>query len=196
MIKIIVLEGCDGAGKSTFADNLQALYAAAGWDTWRMHFGVPDESIGVVDTYAKPIYEWVIAAEDKGGHNLLIVDRLHIGEIVYGYMLRDGNRMTEEQRETVEDMLILNDAQCFYLAPGLDVIMERFDARGDDLISADQLAQISTMYDQLLLDNSMWTVADQRIQNLVKDLADATRRVVPRGRATSVGDLVNSIGRI
>lgn len=169
--KIVVLEGCDGAGKSTFADNLETLSRQQGWDVWRMHFGVPDESIPVVETHIAPVARWLGDAEVKGGNNLLIIDRYHIGEIVYGYMLRDGVRMTPEDHEEIDAFLAEHDAIKFYVRPSLETVLARFTARGDDLIKREQIVGIYELYDKTLLNDDSWTVAGAGVLDAVHMIA-------------------------
>lgn len=172
MNKIIILEGCDGAGKTTLADNLERIARRQGWDTWRMHFGVPDESIPVVDTHVVPVARWIGDAEVKGGHNLLIIDRYHIGEIVYGYMLRNGNRMTPEDHGEIDAFLEEYDAVKFYVRPTLGVVLARFTARGDDLISRDQIVGIYELYDKTLLEDESWVTLNDATIDLFAAIAE------------------------
>lgn len=73
---IVIVEGPDGAGKSTVAENLD------GFET--IHFGP------VTDPY----YEYREALKYATGRDV-VFDRIWPSEVVYGETLRDGSRLSE-----------------------------------------------------------------------------------------------------
>ena len=132
---LIILEGVDGAGKTTFAKEL--LHEMHGEATIR-HLGPPE---------GDPLVECLQALRGYRPRRQkhLIIDRLHLGELIYGPIYRgesklDGNTGVIEQRiNTLGGLLVHMDVP-------LDVIEERVGVRGDDYVKMKDLAQIHRRY--------------------------------------------------
>lgn len=73
---IVIVEGPDGSGKSTAAENLE------GFET--VHFGPVDD----------PFREYMDALKAARGRDV-VFDRIWPSEVVYGDVLRDGSRLDE-----------------------------------------------------------------------------------------------------
>lgn len=134
--KIIVLEGPDGSGKSTLADRLAKLYADDGWDIERIHYGPPAEDDDLIETYFIETMEWFKRNEHKPETQVVrIYDRLHVGEYVYGNILRDESKLTLEDCRWFDSWLERHGAVLIYMAAELDTIVTRLfgpDGRGED----------------------------------------------------------------
>lgn len=150
---IVVFEGPDGAGKSTLIEHLVNVYeteraiAAAGpsgvtSSVWsRGPF--PDGS----DAWAEyllpasglfPCQDW-----------LVVMDRWHLGELVYGPLLRGQSRLSAPQRGYVDAFLHHVGAVMVYLTATSEMLARRLGERGDDLIKTEQLPTISLAYDRV-----------------------------------------------
>jgi thymidylate kinase len=90
---VIVLEGPDGAGKSTLADNLQQL---TGYD--QIHLSAP-----VGETAYELCARHVMSVLNTG--NNTIFDRLHVSEPIYGPVARGVDTMGEDGHSRIERVL-------------------------------------------------------------------------------------------
>lgn len=86
---IVLLEGADGTGKTTLAQQLKQAYGLK-----YLHFGVPDEH--PMDYWFKTLSE---ICEPT------VIDRLHLSEEAYGPVFRDGSQLTPLQFWLIEGWL-------------------------------------------------------------------------------------------
>ena len=96
---LIVLEGPDGAGKSTFADRLTRAFDA----------GKPTRPAkvihrGVMHPDADPVNEYLLD-ERPGGFDLTVVDRWFPSELVYGPHYRGESRLTKSEAVWLDKVL-------------------------------------------------------------------------------------------
>lgn len=178
---IIILEGCDGAGKTTLAENLKKIHEDRGAHVEIVHYGPPDESISVRETYLAPIRK--VALRHPSENLVVICDRFAVGEIVYGEILRKNDRTVPEDFEyifkTVHDNF--DHVSLTYVRPDFSTISSRFNARGDDLITEAMLIDIHMRYDELLRNPApelgtarwAWNIADEVVQRFIQERADA-----------------------
>lgn len=89
---IVIIEGPDGSGKTTLAD-----YLAEGSGAVVRHSGVPSEN---------PLLDCMEVALIGDGMWTLIVDRLHLGEQVYGPIMRRGDKLGLRGRLVFEKWLM------------------------------------------------------------------------------------------
>ncbi len=103
-MKIIVVEGGDGTGKSTLA---HALEKDLGYGF--VHMSIPDP----ID---QPYRYWLkralleVRRATRAGKGGIIIDRLHWSEDVYG-ALRGGSKLTAHERWLLEGWLLAHDAR-------------------------------------------------------------------------------------
>lgn len=77
----LIIEGPDGAGKTTLAHDLCKRYGMA------YHHEGPPPNPGAFEHY-RSLLDWPEPT---------VFDRLHVGELVYGPLLRGGSQLTLEQ---------------------------------------------------------------------------------------------------
>ena len=142
---LIVVEGVDGAGKSTFIDAIQDDNPS----TEVRHCG-PLKQAPLIE------YEAKLRDYDPREQNLFVCDRWHVGELVYGPLLRGSSKMTAAQFEHIELFLDSRGALKVHVSASLDTIMERFNARGDDLITPDTVPFIWAWYNRFLRNQHGW----------------------------------------
>lgn len=129
---LILLEGPDLAGKSTFAEMLHdEILARFPEDTVKMlHAGPPRKH--PLDEYVTPLLEYV---PGRGEH--IICDRWHVGESVYPKLKGRGSDMTWSVRRYIEMFLRARGALLVGLIPGTATLTERYHDRGDAIQSLD-----------------------------------------------------------
>lgn len=86
---IVIIEGPDGAGKTTLA---RAIQQDTGWQY--IHANAPA---------AHPLIEYTAPLSDST--KSFVLDRWHLGEMVYGPLHRGGSRLSPEQFVAVEQFL-------------------------------------------------------------------------------------------
>ena len=95
--RIIILEGPDGVGKTTLAD---AIEAQVDGPVVRFRQGPPPDDSMAALHYMDGIDSIMEARQND---TTVIVDRFHVGELVYGPLLRGGSGITVDEA-TVIDM--------------------------------------------------------------------------------------------
>jgi hypothetical protein len=128
---LIILEGVDGAGKSTLAqaivEKIQKLY--------------PDDTVAslhssqlqgtVYEEYADRLEGYT---PGSGVH--LVLDRWHVGERIYGPLYRDSSGFDSAPGsfEWIELFLASKGARLWNVTQELDVLKDRLAARGEDYL--------------------------------------------------------------
>lgn len=138
--RIIILEGPDGGGKTTLAT---ALRDRMGFEM--VHFGVPGEKEDVLLTYAREIQRFRLSGRD------VVFDRLHLGEVVYGTLIRNNDRIGNHGLVLMNRLLRACDATIVFCMPPLNVCMDNWRKRHETeyVASPDTLRDIYTYYDGL-----------------------------------------------
>lgn len=138
---LIIVEGPDGVGKTTFVAGLQA-YMQKVRSTERteiMRRGVPTQH--PLDEYVVPLVEYKPTMKWH-----VITDRWHVGEWVYPAILQ---RKTQSDRTVwyyIEMFLQSRGALVVYLDDKDEHIAQRVRERGDDLTTPEMTPQISQAY--------------------------------------------------
>lgn len=146
---IIILEGVDGSGKSTLADKLAVAGEAAGYKVIKEHRG-PIQST-IVDEYVRPLFD---VAHDE----LLIADRWHVGELIYGPLYR-GVSLAKPHLEAIEGLLdMLHGVRVIVTAP-LPVIRTRLEARGEDYLKPEHVERVHGAYIEFGMQNNYYFVS-------------------------------------
>lgn len=138
----LIVEGPDGAGKSTLVDNLAiAHYASTGRRAHILKAAPPDPPTrDPFEEYEQQLEEYRTAEQ------LVICDRWHWGELIYGPLLRGGSRLDKAGWRHVEMFLQALGAVTIYTSTPLEVMERRLGARGDDLIEIEHLAHLDDRY--------------------------------------------------
>ena len=173
----IVIEGSDGSGKSSLADEVARQLADKypEFYTTRFHKGRPEE-----ETRHWVLNDWVMSIERVNWFNAVAVaDRWHWGEATYAPLKRPhtckdpyGLLGVAGWRWTEWFMASRGIAQ-FWLYQPLDVIKSRVAIRGDDFVKLDELERIVDLYEQ----------TSQKVLSL-------TSKLTPRADSTVTIDLL------
>ena len=142
---LIIIEGVDGAGKSTLVEAIQDELPAA-------------EMIHKGPIKRSPLIEYEASLEHyrvNSGRDI-VCDRWHIGELVYGPLLRGESKLSPASLEHIELFLATRGALRTWVQTPLHVIQERISGRGEDLIPHEQIPVIWDWYERFLHDQHGW----------------------------------------
>jgi len=89
----VVLDGPDGAGKTTLAKIICKQYGM-----WYRHEGPPPPGVPVFQHYSGLLEQTTEPT---------VFDRLHVGELVYGPLLRGASGLTREQVDELNEQVTL-----------------------------------------------------------------------------------------
>lgn len=143
---LIVLEGPDGGGKSTLATALAERFAQEpGTQSRVIHTGPPS------DPSRCPFDEYEVALNDLmpeilSPDHLVVLDRWHAGDPIYGPRYRGFSRLTPEGSMHVEMTLRSLGAVRVMCLPNLDTVTERVRRDGDWYIDPADLPRIHAEY--------------------------------------------------
>ena len=208
---LIILEGADAVGKTTVANDLvKAAYDRGIMKVVRLAAGPPTPGLTAIELYENALLPYRDAILDRS--TLVIADRWHLGELVYGPLLRGGSLLGEDEMEHIELMLdALGAARYIVTVKNPGDLEARYMARGDALVSLTQTLEINRWY-------VYWRAGDQNRSNrwrllrspvdeitalLIIDIAMARTDLVsklaehptyigpPQPRALFVGDVPN-----
>ena len=191
---VIVLEGPDGVGKTTLLND-QTFFKGIS----TVHLGPPSPQV-------TPLFEYVDAINQTEGHSVKF-DRLHLGERIYGRILRYHDRLGVIGQRMVERVLLGRHAVCIKCLPPYHIAFknwkERLARRGELVTDPALYAAIYRMYEDIPSDlpTKVYDYTDpyQSIAELsrwimrhVKDkpLGPGSGNLIPGG-ILLVGDQVN-----
>lgn len=132
---LIILEGCDAAGKSTLASHLRN---DAGYTV--IHSAYNPSADALIKHY-----ESIMRNPDK-----LVMDRSFVSEVVYGEILRGKSRINDSQfRHLVE--LVADEHGCFvHVRASLQTIIARLqDRQHENDPNLSHIEAILTRYDEV-----------------------------------------------
>lgn len=141
---LIVLEGCDGAGKSSLAEALLTYTGGV-----IVHKGPPTED--AFSEYMDIPYPYMGA--EIG--DIVILDRWHLGEMIYGPKYRGVSQITMEQARDIDRVLDIYGAIKLHLDAPDDILEARAFERGEDFIKAEDIKDIAYQY-RLLCQQLRW----------------------------------------
>jgi len=141
MAAYIIIEGPDGAGKTTLIEKLLATYSDAKY----LHFGVPDDYTKQFDIYRHAIAE-------NQHHSVVIFDRCWYSDRVYAPVMRQREEMSAAQVQMLEGIVqTYGGGMIIYLTARTNTLWERCTARGETYIqSTEQLGLISEKYGEVM----------------------------------------------
>jgi thymidylate kinase len=150
---LVVLEGSEAVGKSTLAEEL-----ITHWDRVKLttcgdvdrplllHTGPPDTSRPIFPQYAEPLQDERFRATVLDPRHLVILDRFHLGELIYGPLLRGKTALTTDRLAYLELTLKALGAFTLVVSATHDEIRERMGPHREDMVDADTAVQINGQY--------------------------------------------------
>ena len=164
MKKVYVIEGPDGSGKSTLAKALKSeiLKNDPLAQVTMMHFGAP--KMNPFLEYMNALGDWLVQNSlEEHAHSYIVIDRFHIGERVYGTMLRNNPVMTKSQLRAIDDLLDqLNAAKVFAISNN-EFLWDSMTKRGDELFGEGDknlVMQIADFWRTVMNEFDGWIVYD------------------------------------
>lgn len=146
---LIIIEGCDLAGKTTLANQLQDEIERTTKDkVLRLSSGPP--ALHPLDEYVVPLLGYRPAT---GTH--IICDRLHWGEAVYPMIIKRPSSLDGGTFRYIEAFLASRGAYVVHLTQPVDELERRMHERGDDLIRPDQLTAIVDGFNAINRDSTL-----------------------------------------
>lgn len=131
---LICLEGVDGAGKTTLADQLAAQTQATD-ELFMLHFSQPDK-------HPLTEYEAGLDFYRPGSGEDVICDRYHWGEMIYSELYRNGSQLGAAGFWHVEQYLQSRGGVMVHVDAPLKVIEKRLEERGEDYLESHHVAQV------------------------------------------------------
>ena len=160
---MIILEGPDGGGKSTLAARLHRDYDYAIVKT-----GPPALDEDTTAAYLSALY----TALARPG--LTIFDRLHLGEAIYGPLLRSTDRMGASGLKVIERAIAENGVRLIICVPPWEILMAGWRSKYDLLKNETQLRYVYEAYlghaVRLDIIPHDWTApdAEERIKEMIE----------------------------
>src|SRR5687768_14928645 len=130
---IIVLEGPDKAGKTSFAQRLVTDLATANQHVRLLRRGPIQND--VFTEYLRPLDDLI----NKPADTVYVLDRWHVGELIYGPLLRGRSELTIRQANYIE--MVLQSLGCAFIHVSQNrlILEDRWDQQPDDLIKREWL---------------------------------------------------------
>jgi thymidylate kinase len=141
---LVIVEGVDGVGKSSFCDRLARLIEKTHPDdtVGMLHAGPPNPKLDILEEY-----ELLLQGYTPGTRTHVICDRWHVGEMVYGPLLRHHCRLDEARWRHLDMFLRAKGAITVHLTAPPRVVIERLKRKdGEELITEEQVEEVIHEY--------------------------------------------------
>jgi len=146
---IICLEGPDLSGKSTLAGEFMSL----GGPRTLIKRG-PIREDPMIE-YLRP-FDVLTQGDWFDRQQILVLDRWHVGELIYGPLLRGGSELTTFQANYLEMVMASLGCLFIHVTAPVPVLEDRWDIRGDSLVKREWLHEISDKYWQHVSTRRHW----------------------------------------
>ena len=133
---LVVLEGCDGTGKTTLATRLAKVLNG---EIIHCNTKTPNDY-----SFFEAL---ILASKDKN----IIADRFCYGQFVY--QEEADRKLTKEQLYELEVLMLRENAKVIWVDAKLETIEERLDSREEKLINGLTPAQVCDRYSELFGDS-------------------------------------------
>lgn len=131
---IIILEGIDGSGKSTLATHIANQSPLPAYIEHRGPI-----KTNVIEEYITPLF-------NVRSDELLIADRWHLSEMIYGPLYRGKTQVDWDTLTEIETVLDKLGALRVMVQPSLDTVTSRLESRGEDFLKADDVPLVYAAY--------------------------------------------------
>lgn len=150
---LIVLEGCDGTGKTYLGERLtKAIFAKNPHDDVKLiHRGVPEHDNMYVE------YDLDFYAPGEGKH--VVLDRWHMGEWVYGRLYRGHSQLGMTGVELISQRLIRRGALRLIIDANEMTVRFRLAAKKEDYLKPEHESRVLREY-RMLAQQFGWIITD------------------------------------
>lgn len=182
---IIYLEGADCAGKSTLVERLTTALVRQ-YEVTVLHAGRPDPNVDIMRQYIVPL----TAALNP--ESALILDRWHLGELVYGPLRRGASRLSLGQAAYLDLLMQSYGFSGVHCVARSDQLIGCFDRRGDEdpTVLRDRLITESERFHEVIEGRRNWTYVnvldlddELAYTQVLLDIIKRATPVVPFARA-------------
>ena len=133
--RVVILEGCDGSGKTTLANYLHQQY---NYRIIKTGPPAPDRDVAV--TYLDALHD----ALTYPGRTLF--DRHYLGEAVYGPLLRGVDKMGQDGLAIIERVIAARGVKLIICSPPWGALVKGWSGKDDLLKKETQLRWVSDQY--------------------------------------------------
>ena len=134
-MKLTILEGPDGSGKTTTADQI-----VDGWEAMKIHQG-PFQSNPLLETMVK--IDTAVELAEQFGAVHLVMDRSHIGELIYGPLFRGHSKMELDTAQVLNAYIrSKHDTRIILCHPPLETVVANWVATEKSQMYETEYAEI------------------------------------------------------
>ena len=134
---LIILEGVDGAGKTTVADLIAAKYSELGYSVCYLHYSQLKRD--PFDEYTEP---FLYFAENT----LVLVDRSYQSELIYAPLYRGASAINLKLLGELETLYLGTGAVFAHVTAELDAVYDRLSDRGEDYLRTSDVEAVHSAY--------------------------------------------------
>lgn len=167
----VIVEGVDCSGKTTLCKQIVDELVDLKVNVEFYHHGPLRAS--VEQEYYEPLLPTCLYP------TVLVADRWHLGEMVYGPLYRGGSEMSEEELEAIESELSSLGAKKILLDPPQEEVIRRMKERGEDFLKQEDLSKARIEYQTLARRfgyDAMRYTFDHDAKRIAKEAADECAR--------------------
>ncbi len=152
---IIIVEGVDGAGKSTFIEMIKEEIPD--------RFNVISWHCGPIrDTVEEEYYLPLLDVEE----DFMVSDRWHVGEMIYGPLYRSESKVEGEWKDKIEKLLDDLGAIKVIMMPSLEEVKRRLADRGEDYLQDKHVEQVYNFYANYAKENEYHVIKQATLPTL------------------------------
>lgn len=157
--QIILLEGADGTGKTTFVRRMSAMHLAGGTAVPRfIHNTAADRHLGG-SLYLHYKAQLMDALDFRRGGISTYIDRSFLSELIYGRLYRGKARITEAQARRLERFALKNDIILLGMTAEDVIRRARIEERGETFDGMQPI--VGALYSQHFAEReAYWVTAD------------------------------------
>lgn len=151
-MKLIILEGADGTGKTTLFERLKKEYK----DNENVHFWYLGKLERNMKSQGDPFQNWLAHIKHLMGfyeltnESVIVTDRSFIGNLVYGRLMEDQLHINEEEMYNLLLWLggIFETIEINFLRCTEKQFKIRLEEKGEDYVKLEQMMEIQSGYIQ------------------------------------------------